>query len=190
VRFCWWGQPGPPHLSTGIIGYVFKPFMNTFHVQLAPIFLGAQFPKRLAPGARPLQEQPPKTATLFVRRDRGSRVSDRIGQCSPSNQSLNDQRAIAGKRRTRSNTGPAKARGPTLTGSTIPAKSIRTSSLISDVYVNVNPSKQTHQRLLQGLRSLAITRTNILHGAGNRPMTQRLSNQRQVGVPRHQVRSK
>jgi hypothetical protein len=82
------GPARPPHLSTGIIGNVFKPFMNTFHVQLAPIFLGAQFPKRLAPGARPVQEQPPQAATLFVRRDRGSRVRDRIGQCSPSNQTL------------------------------------------------------------------------------------------------------
>jgi len=82
------GPARPPHLATGIIGNVFKPFMNTFHVQLAPIFLGAQFPKRLAPGARPIQEQPPQAATLFVRRDRGSRVRDRIGQRSPSNQSL------------------------------------------------------------------------------------------------------
>jgi hypothetical protein len=46
--------------------------MNTFHVQLAPIFLGAQFPKRLAPGARPVQENSLPDATLFVRRDRGS----------------------------------------------------------------------------------------------------------------------
>ena len=53
-----------------------------------PPISGARFPKRLAPGARPVQEQPPQPATLFVRRYRGSRVRDRIGQCSPSNQSL------------------------------------------------------------------------------------------------------
>ena len=40
------------------------------------------------PGARPVQEQPPQAAILFVRRDRGSRVRDRIGQCSPSNHCL------------------------------------------------------------------------------------------------------
>src|SRR5580700_6366399 len=82
------GPARPPHLSTGIIGNVFKPFINTFMSNVPQFFLVAQFPKRLAPGARPVQEQPPQTATLFVRRDRGSRVRDRIGQCSRSNQSL------------------------------------------------------------------------------------------------------
>jgi hypothetical protein len=89
VRFCWISvkPSGGASQATAPIHrhyrQCFKAFLNTFHVQLAPIFLGAQFPKRLAPGARPVQEQPPQTATLFVRRDRGSRVRDRIGQMFP-----------------------------------------------------------------------------------------------------------
>jgi len=62
------GPARPPHLSTGIIGNVFKPFMNTFHVQLAPIFLGAQFPKRLAPGARRYKNSLPKPRPCLFER--------------------------------------------------------------------------------------------------------------------------
>ena len=40
--------------------------------KLAAISLCAQFPKRLAQGARPVQNSFPQTASLFVVRDRGS----------------------------------------------------------------------------------------------------------------------
>jgi hypothetical protein len=75
LGFCktgWWGHLCHRNLSTCVIGNVFKPFVILFMPKLAALSCCAQFPKRLAHGGSPGTKQLPQTASLFVRRDRGS----------------------------------------------------------------------------------------------------------------------
>jgi hypothetical protein len=78
VRFCWIfvgrlaGPPSPPYLVHPRSRQCFQAFCNTFHVQSCCDFFLRQFPKRLAQGTRPVQNNFPQTASLFAGRDRGS----------------------------------------------------------------------------------------------------------------------
>ena len=78
MRFCWIfvgrlaGPPSPPYLVHPRSRQCFQAFCNTFHAQSCCDFFLRPFPKRLAQGARPVQNSFPQTASPFVARDRGS----------------------------------------------------------------------------------------------------------------------